>query len=116
MKIWDGIELLCICVLRLMEVHMEIAELLITKDADVDAKEDIYGRTPLYYPAWKGHKEIAELLIAEGADVNAKDGDEDRTPLHNGGSGRPNKEVAELLITEGADVNAKRDNGDNTAR
>ena len=48
----------------------EIVELLIAKNANVNAKVD--GRTPLHYAALKGHKEIAELLIAKGADVNAK--------------------------------------------
>ena len=54
--------------------HKEIAELLIAKGADVNAKFDkISGGTPLHIAADKGHKEIAELLIAAGADVNAKD-------------------------------------------
>jgi len=48
--------------------HKEIAELLIAKGADVNAKND--GRTPLHWAAEKGHKETAELLIAEGAEVN----------------------------------------------
>ena len=78
----------------------EIAELLIDKGADVNAKYD--GWTPLHDAASYGHKEIAELLITNGADVNAKDiiG---FTPLQFAQT----KEIAELLITNGADVNAK---------
>jgi ankyrin repeat protein len=57
----------------------EIAELLITKGADVNAKDDD-GHTPLPQAAIDGHKEIAELLIAAGADVNAKD-DDSKPPL-----------------------------------
>ena len=57
----------------------EIAELLIAKGADVNAKYD-RGWTPLLWAAREGHKEIAELLIAKGADVNAKD-DGGATPL-----------------------------------
>jgi ankyrin repeat protein len=61
--------------------HKEIAELLIAKGADVNAKFDkISGGTPLHIAADKGHKEIAELLIANGADVNAKD-EGGKTPL-----------------------------------
>ena len=53
------------------EGQKEIAELLIAKGADVNAKYD-RGWTPLLWAAREGHKEIAELLIAKGADVNAK--------------------------------------------
>ena len=51
--------------------HKEVVELVIDKDADVNAK-DWMSRTPLHNAALDGHKEIVELLIAKGADVNAK--------------------------------------------
>ena len=60
--------------------HKEVAELLIVKGADVNAKEEFDGWTPLHFVAGKGHKEIARLLIAKGADVNAKD-EGGNTPL-----------------------------------
>mgnify|MGYP000480537135 FL=1 len=59
--------------------HKEIAELLIAKGADVNAKNSV-GQTPLQFAAGYGHKEIAELLIDNGADVNVKD-DDGETPL-----------------------------------
>jgi len=59
--------------------HKEVAELLIAKGADVNAKNK-FGWTPLYWTAYGGHKEIVELFIAKGAAVNAKD-DDGRTPL-----------------------------------
>ena len=59
--------------------HKEVAELLIAKGADVNAKKDD-GETPLHDAFFFSHKKIVELLIAKGADVNAKDKD-DETPL-----------------------------------
>ena len=50
----------------------EIVEIILTKNANVNATEEA-GWTPLHYAAAMNQKEIAELLIAHGADVNAKD-------------------------------------------
>jgi hypothetical protein len=74
----------------------EIAELLIAKGADVNAKEQD-GYTPLHWAARNGHKEIAELLIAKGADVNAK-ADGGRTPLD---MAKLHPETADLLRKHG---------------
>jgi ankyrin repeat protein len=60
--------------------HREVADLLLTKGADVNAIQyDAY--TPLHLGAAEGHKEVADLLLAKGADIDAKD-NEDYTPLH----------------------------------
>ena len=40
--------------------------------ADVNAKDEARGLTPLHFATQNGQKEIVELLIADGADVNAK--------------------------------------------
>jgi cytohesin len=93
--------------------HKEIAELLITKGVDVNAKNE-WGGTPLHYAAYWGSKEIAELLLAEGADVNAK-GKDGWTPLHKAAY-YGHKEIVGLLLTKGADVNAKGEGGLNQGK
>jgi hypothetical protein len=85
--------------------HKDVAELLIAKGADVNAKSKEGYTTPLHFAALKGSKEVAELLIAKGADVNAKS-KKGYTALHFA-AGKGQTEVAELLIAKGADVNAK---------
>jgi len=68
---------------------------------DLNAKEDVWGATPLHMAAANGNKKIAEFLITKGADVNAKKNEEE-IPLHlaalNG-----HMAIAELLIAAGAD-------------
>ena len=45
--------------------HVEIAKLLIVKNADVTAK-DVEGQTPLDWAEEEKHKEIADLLRKHG--------------------------------------------------
>jgi ankyrin repeat protein len=52
--------------------NIEVVKQHIAAGADVNAKNDDWGTTPLYRAAIQGHKEIVELLITKGADVNAK--------------------------------------------
>ena len=96
--------------------NIEAVKQHLAAGTDVNAKDDMFGNTPLYEVVdgarihHKGsHKEIVELLIVNGADVNAK-ADSGRTPLHNA-TWIGHNEIAELLIAGGADVNAKYENG-----
>lgn len=83
-------------------------EALIASGADVNAKEDEYGRTPLHQ-AVRGHDDISviELLIVKGADVNAKDNN-GRAPIT---YAEYNPDLVKLLIAKGADVNARDKDG-----
>ena len=45
---------------------MKVAELLISKGANVNEKNN-YGKTPLHYASQNGHLKVVELLISYGA-------------------------------------------------
>ena len=81
----------------------EVAELLIAKGSDVNAKNE-EGYTPLHYAASNGHKEVTELLIAKGADVNAKiaDGWTALDEVTHPDNPNASAETAELLRKHGA--------------
>lgn len=49
-----------------------VAELLLAKGADVNARMYRYGVTPLHIAAGSGYEDITELLLANGADVHAR--------------------------------------------
>ena len=73
--------------------------------ADVNAKDDKFGLTPLHYAAFNDHKEIAELLIGGGAEVNAND-DRGATPLDAAIMGK-RTETADLLRKHGGKTGAE---------
>ncbi|KAL2556355.1 Acyl-CoA-binding domain-containing protein 2 [Forsythia ovata] len=54
--------------------HMNITELLLNKNADVNAKDD-EGQTPLHYAVVCDRAAIAELLVKHNADTKIKDND-----------------------------------------
>ena len=62
--------------------HLEVAKLLLTYGANVNAKNsnEHWGTTPLHAAAHANQRAIAELLIAHGADIHATNIN-DRTPL-----------------------------------
>ena len=95
--------------------HKEVAELLISRGADVNAK-NWWGRSPLFFV--NGSLNLVELLVENGADIDAKDST-GSTVLHYeslrkmpsfGGRPRPSIVAVELLRL-GANVNIRDDNG-----
>jgi|GEM_PF-2129917 len=82
---------------------------LIAQGAEVNARDDKLGMTPLHGAAFRGHKEIAELLIAHGAAVDAGDKG-GRRPLH-WAAQNGHRDMVELLIAKGANVNAPDKSG-----
>jgi ankyrin repeat protein len=84
---------------------------LISEGADVNARSDVLGRTPLMYAAARySNPEIVTLLIEAGADVNAKVNN-GLTPLMLAARYTTTPEIVTLLIQAGADVNTKDENG-----
>jgi ankyrin repeat protein len=86
----------------------EIAELLIAFGADVNAKDNLYGDTPLHYAiafcmeVCISNLEVARALIEGGADVNATNSD-GQTPLTYARRRVPNAGLLhQLLIAAGA--------------
>lgn len=83
----------------------EVAELLIERGADVNARDPETGYAPLHWAASQGNTEVAEMLISKGADVKAVD-NLGRTPLH-AAAACDYSAVAAMLIEKGADVDAR---------
>ena len=93
----DGITALHLAAL---EGNPAMAELLVAKGSDVNAKTRRNNLTPLYWAAKRGHLTIVELLISNGADVNSwtKRG---KTPLKVAII-KGHRVVAEVLLRHGA--------------
>ncbi len=89
--------------------HMEVAQMLIERGADVSAQGK-YGNTPLHLALEYRHVEVAQMLIECGADLSAQ-GKYGNTPLHLALK-YGHVEVAQMLIERGADLSAQGQYGD----
>lgn len=90
-----------------------MAELLIAKGADVNARAAQGGFTPLHRAVFDHRIEFVELLLNSGAKIDSKDDNGD-TPLHRAVAGFPysrDRTTVELLISKGADINAVNNAG-----
>ena len=86
-----------------------MAELLIAKGADINARAAQGGGTPLHRAVADNRIECLELLLTSGAKIDAKD-DDGYTPLHRAVADN-RIECLELLLTSGAKIDAKDDDG-----
>ncbi|MFC1781686.1 ankyrin repeat domain-containing protein, partial [Planctomycetota bacterium] len=80
--------------------NKELAELLIDKGADINAKNN-WGWTALVWAVSVGRTEVAEFLISKGADVNITDQWGQTTLVI--AQQRGNTEIIELLRKHGAE-------------
>ena len=92
-----------------------IAEMLISKGANLDVKDN-QGQTPLLCAIGRGEIPLAKFIIEKGADVNAAItiGDlQGLTPLH-AAAGHGYVDVVKLLIMKGANLNPQMVRDGNT--
>ncbi|XP_015913547.2 uncharacterized protein [Parasteatoda tepidariorum] len=89
------------------EEHEEIAKILITRGADINARYALH--TPLHIAVEKGHEELSKLLLSGGADTEIGDPCM-YTALHVA-IGKGYKELAKILIAHGANIDAKISRG-----
>jgi ankyrin repeat protein len=82
----------------------EIVRLLLDAGADMEAKDQVAGETPLHWAAIKGHKDIAEMILSKGAQVDSRD-KWGLTPLQRAAE-KGQRVVASILIDHKADINA----------
>ena len=58
---------------------IDVVDLLISRGADIEAKDSFFKATALGFAAWHGYADIATLLVERGADVDGMG--EDPSPL-----------------------------------
>jgi len=99
------------------------AKRLLERAANINARDDEHGMTPLHYAARERHISILRLLVENGADVNVRD-IHGITAMMNAAIWdtiersmgfrqeiEASCEIIQLLIDNGADVNARSNRG-----
>jgi ankyrin repeat protein len=75
---------------------------LLEKVAELDSKDNIYGRTPLWWAAKTGREAVVQLLLEKGAELDSKDIG-GQTPL--------SWAAVKLLLENGAELESKDGQG-----
>jgi ankyrin repeat protein len=83
----------------------EVKAILSEDPAMIEARDPLYGDTPLHSAAYSGQAEMVKFLISLGAPIHARD-TIGAAPLHWAAMAN-RKEAAQMLINAGADVNAR---------
>jgi ankyrin repeat protein len=81
---------------------------LLDKNADIESKDDFYGRTPLRWAAEKGHEAVVKLLLDKNADIESTNNFYDQTPLSLAAK-NGHEAVVKLLLNKNADIESKGD-------
>lgn len=84
----------------------DLLDLLFSRGADVNSRNDHRGRTALHWAAESGQMKMAEALLARNPDINATDRDH-KTPLHLAAQ-RGRTVMVQFLLAHGAEVNAHK--------
>lgn len=90
--------------LAALEGRTETVKILLSKGADVNAKDD-EGRTALMFAAINLHSETVKALLEHGAEVNTRDKDGATALMLAASSG--STDTVKALLDKGADVNAE---------
>ena len=105
----NGYTPLLLCPLRFGEDDEEVAELLISRGADVNVKT-IYGDSVLHIAVISKRRKMVKLLLENGAQINAENNSK-KTPLDLAIRSQHTK-IQELLIKKGAHQNVSSHNRD----
>ena len=91
--------------------HMDVVQLLLSRNGVNPAAKDTSGFTPLMHAAYGGHEQVMNLLLRR-SDVNVNSEDDcQRTALHHA-LWQKHEAVAKLLINaSGVDINSKSKSG-----
>lgn len=82
---------------------------LLAQGAEVDARTETNGYTPLLWAASRGHAETVRILLSAGANADVQADDGQTALMRACDNGRT--EIAAVLVGAGADVNLATENG-----
>jgi ankyrin repeat protein len=95
----------------IMADNLEVADVLLSAGADLEAGDAKLGASPLAWAAcWKRFT-AAKYLLSKGAQINRKSGPDGDTALHQAVACCHALDMIKYLVAKGADVNAKNNKG-----